>query len=90
MAKNEYSADSAPMPQPPSPSGDLKTGAFAFRCVPASSLKDRLPATKIYVLADSTGTYVGETDHFVRRLTGHAPVHRQADETGTPSPTSID
>jgi hypothetical protein len=89
MAKNQYSADSAPLPQSPSPSNGNKMGAVTPLNVPASFLKDMLPASKTYVLT-GMNAYIGETRDVMRRLTDRESVHRKAGQSGIPTPTSID
>jgi hypothetical protein len=84
MAKNHYSADSAPLPQPPSGMGLFKT-----LNVPASCLTDALPTIKTCVLT-GTNPYIGENLDLVRRLPEHVSRRRMASPSGTPTPISID
>ena len=84
MAKTEYSADSAPLPQSPS-AGD-KTAYL-----PAPFPKDTLSLTTTFVVTGTTG-YIGESADLGRRLSKHGAVHRTAGQSGTCPPihTSID
>jgi hypothetical protein len=84
MAKKHYSADSAPLPQPPSGMGLFKT-----LNMPASCLTDALPVITTFVVRD-TNAYVGESLDLGRRLSEHVSARRKARPSGIPTPVSID
>ena len=90
MAKCKYSADSASLPQSPSPSFGDKMGAFKTANVPAPVRKDT-PVPTTFVVT-GTNAYIGESADLGRRLSKHGAVHRTAGQSGTcpPTPTSID
>ena len=84
MAKKHYSADSGPLPQPPSGMGLLKA-LYA----PAPRLTGELLTIKTYVLTGEP--YIGESLHLTRRLQEHVSVRQNASPSGgTPTSISID
>lgn len=91
MAKSQYSADSAPLPQSPSPPNSNKVDVFKTAYFPAPFLKDVLLASKTYVLIGMNG-YIGESANLRRRLREHGAVRRMDGQSGTctPTPISID
>ena len=89
MAKSQYSADSSPLPQCPSPFNGNKMGAVTPFSVPATFLKGMLPIPKSYV-GTGVNAYIGESHGALRRLTDRASVHRMAEQSGIPTPDSID
>lgn len=88
MANSQYSADSAPPPQSLSPSSRNKKGAVTLFNVPASSFTDILPAPKSYVLTGMTA-YIG-VSQAMHRMTDRVSVHRMSEQSGAPTPNSID
>jgi hypothetical protein len=89
MAKSQYIADSAPLPQPLLPPNGNQMGAFKTAYPPTSFLKDTLPLTTTFVVTGMS-THIGETADLARRLSEHVFVHRQAGQSGIPTLTSID
>lgn len=89
MAKSQYSADSASLPQYPSTSSGNRMGTFKIAYFPARYLKDPFSAPTTFVLT-GTNTYVGENVDLGRRIPEHASVRRKAGHSGTYTPTSID
>ena len=84
MAKQHYSADSGPLPQPPSGMGLLKA-----LHVPAPRLTGGLLTIKTYVLTGEP--YIGENLDLARRLHEHVSVRQDASPSGgTPTSISID
>lgn len=89
MAKSQYSADSAPLPPSTAPSNRDKMGAVTPFNVPATFLMGMLPIPKSYVVT-GVNAYIGESHGALRRLTDRASVHRMAEQSGIPTPDSID
>ncbi len=84
MATKHYSADSAPLPQPPSGMGLLKA-----LYVPASRRTGELPTIKTHVLTGKP--YIGENLDLARRLQEHVSVRQNASPSGgNPVSISID
>ena len=86
MAKSQYNADSASVPQSPLPSNGGQISAFE---IAPTTLKDALPTPTTFVLA-STTAYFGESIDLKLRLPDHVSAGRQARQSGNPTPNSID
>jgi hypothetical protein len=86
MAKREYSADSAPLPQPYLPPDGNKMGTF--ESLPAPFSKGTSPVPTTFVLT-GTNAYIGESADLRRRLPEHGAVRRTAGQSGTCIPTLI-
>ena len=91
MAKSQYSADSAPLPQSRSPFDGNKVGVFKTAYLPAAFLKDMLSVPATFVVT-GTNAYIGESADLRRRLPEHGAVRRTDGQSGTctPTPISID
>lgn len=88
MAKSQYSADSASLPQSLSPSSRNKKGVVTLFNIPAPSFTGILPAPKSYVLT-GMNAYVG-VSQAMHRLTDRVSVHRMSEQSGAPTPNSND
>jgi hypothetical protein len=89
MAKSQYSADSASLPQPPLPSDGNRMGTFKTAGLPTSFLKDALPVPTTFVVTDMSA-YIGKSADLGCRLSEHRSVRRNVGKNDTPAPTSID
>jgi hypothetical protein len=88
MAKSQYSADSASLPQSPSSSNGNRVDIFKTAYIPGPFPKDTLSVSATFVVTRTNG-YVGESADLRRRLPEHGAVRRTAGQSGTCNPTSI-
>lgn len=86
MAKSEYSADSAPLPQSLASSNRNKLDIFNAAHLPAPFPTDRLSVNVSFLVAGTNG-YIGESADVWRRLAEHGTVRRTAGQSGTCTPT---
>ncbi|MCS3765275.1 hypothetical protein [Bradyrhizobium centrosematis] len=91
MAKRQYSADSAPLPQSYLPPDGNKMGTFESLHLRAPFSKGTSSVPTTFVIT-GTNAYIGENVDLRRRIPEHYSVRRKTGHSGTytPTPISID